>query len=311
MAADANPSSSIGGVLGAVLAYNGSAMGFYDRDYQRGGYYNHQPGLHLGGPRTLTTDVVIFTCVVYLVQLICFYNFNNWLADAWVLPKGWFHQPWQAYRLLTYGFLHSPRDIWHIAINMFVLWLFGREVEFRYGRREFLIFYLVAIVVAGIVWSIAETANPMPSKVLGASGGISAVVILFAMNFPYRTILFMFFIPMPMWLCAVLMVLWDAYGAIQRSGTIACTAHLGGAMFGFLYFQMGWRLERFLPSSSFWDRLKPKPKLHVHDPDTEDETEKAVDDILKKIQEHGRDSLTRRERRILEEASREYQKKRR
>ncbi len=57
-------------------------------------------------------------------------------------------------------------------------------------------------------------------------------------------------------------------------------------------------------------RLQPKPKLKVHDPESAEETEKAVDDILKKIQDHGRDSLTRRERRILEEASREYQKKR-
>jgi membrane associated rhomboid family serine protease len=282
-------------------------MGIYDRDYQRGGYYDRQPGLNLGGPRTMTTNLVIFTCVVYLAQLLS----NNWLTAAWVLPKNWYLEPWQAYRLLTYGFLHSPSDLWHIAINMFVLWLFGREVEYRYGKREFLMFYLLAIVVAGLIWTIAEIPSPQPSEVLGASGGISAVVILFAMNFPYRTILFMFIIPMPMWLFAVIVVLWDAYGAIQRSGTIACTAHLGGAMFGFLYFQMGWRLERLLPSSSFWERLKPKPKLRVHDPDAIDETEQAVDDILKKIQEHGRDSLTRRERRILEEASREYQKKRR
>ncbi|HVT30517.1 MAG TPA: rhomboid family intramembrane serine protease, partial [Lacipirellulaceae bacterium] len=278
-----------------------------DRDYQRGGYYDRQPGLHLGGPRTMTTNLVIVTCVVYLAQLLT----NNWLTDAWILYKGWYHEPWQAYRLLTYGFLHSPTDLWHIVINMFVLWLFGREVEYRYGRREFLIFYLVAIVVAGLVWSIAEISSPQQSAVLGASGGISAIVILFAMNFPYRTILFMFIIPMPMWLFAVIVVLWDAFGAIQRSGTIACTAHLGGAMFGFLYYQMHWRLERLIPSASFWEHLKPKPKLRVHDPDAEDDTEKAVDEILKKIQEHGRDSLTRRERRILEEASREYQKKRR
>ena len=51
--------------------------------------------------------------------------------------------------------------------------------------------------------------------------------------------------------------------------------------------------------------------MRVHDPETADDTEKAVDEILKKIQDHGRDSLTRKERRILEEASREYQKRRR
>jgi rhomboid family protein len=282
-------------------------MGFYDRDYQRGGYYDRQPGLNLGGPRSMVTNVIISTATVYLLQLFS----NNWLTEAWILPKGWYREPWQAYRLLTYGFLHSPGDVWHILLNMFALWLFGRDVEYRYGRREFLVFYLLAIIISGLVWTIAEIPNPLPSAALGASGGVTAVVILFAMNFPYRTILFMFFIPMPMWVAAVIMVVMDAYGAMNRSGTIACTAHLGGAMFGFLYFQWGWRLERLLPSSSLWERLRPKPKLRVHDPESPDDTEKAVDDILKKIQDHGRDSLTRRERRILEEASREYQKKRR
>jgi hypothetical protein len=58
-------------------------------------------------------------------------------------------------------------------------------------------------------------------------------------------------------------------------------------------------------------QLRPKPKLRVVDPDEpEESTEDQVDAILQKIQEHGRDSLTRGERRILEEASREYQKRR-
>jgi hypothetical protein len=58
--------------------------------------------------------------------------------------------------------------------------------------------------------------------------------------------------------------------------------------------------------------LRRRPKLRVLDPDTLDResTESRVDEILKKIQEHGQDSLTRSERRILEQASREYQRRR-
>ena len=70
-------------------------------------------------------------------------------------------------------------------------------------------------------------------------------------------------------------------------------------------------LEPFLPGSGWLEQLKPKPKLRVLDPDSSEEsTEAQVDAILQKIQEHGRDSLTRKERRILEEASRQYQKRR-
>jgi rhomboid family protein len=284
-------------------------MGFLDRDYQRGSYYDRQPGLNLGGPWSMTTSLIVVNAIVYLAQVFTGGE-HSWLTQNFRLNPDWYRQPWQAYQLLSYGFLHAPKDMWHIVLNMFALWLFGREVESRYGRREFLAFYLISIIVAGIVYTIAEIPTDSPASVLGASGGVSAVVILFAMNFPYRTILFMFVIPMPMWVFALILVATDAYGAVHRSGAVACTAHLGGAMFGFLYFQWGWRLERLLPSGSLWKRLKPRPRLRVHDPDSADETEKAVDEILKKIQEHGRDSLTRRERRILEEASREYQKRR-
>jgi membrane associated rhomboid family serine protease len=281
-------------------------MGLYDRDYHRGGYYG-QSGFHVGGPQTMAVKLVIITAAVYLAQLLS----DNWVTNVCVLFGDWYRQPWQAYRLLTYGFLHAPDNLWHILMNMFVLWMFGRDVEYRYGAREFLAFYLIAIVVAGLVW----TAGELPrggggAYMLGASGGVSAVVILFAMNFPHRMVLFMFFIPMPMWVLAVIIVGMDALGAINRSGDVAFTAHLGGALFGFLYYQWGWRFERWLPTASTMKRLRPKPKLRVIDPDQVDSTDSRVDEILKKIQEQGQDSLTRGERRILEQASREYQKRR-
>ena len=100
---------------------------------------------------------------------------------------------------------------------------------------------------------------------------------------------------------------------VSQAGNVAFTAHLGGALFGFLYYQFGWRFERWLPSAGWMKRLKPGPKLRVLQPDAEDEmdseTENKVDAILKKIQEQGQDSLTYGERRFLERASKEYQKK--
>ena len=284
-----------------------TAMGIYDRDYQRGGsYQDHQPGFHLGAPTTLTTKLVIVTFVAYVAQLLT----QPWLTQFGILPGNWWRWPWHGYRLLTYGFLHDPEDLKHIAFNMPALWIFGRDVEARYGSREFLLFYLVSIVVAGLAWTLAEVPTGGAAAMLGASGGVSAVVILFAMNFPHRTVLLMFVIPMPMWVLAVFIVMMDAFGTVSRAGTVAFTAHLGGAAFGFLYYKSRMRLERWLPTRDWLTRLKPKPKLRVHAPDEHDDTDSEVDEILKKIQEQGQDSLTRRERRILEEASREYQRRR-
>jgi len=281
----------------------------YDRDYQRSNPYGQQPGFNFSAPQSMAVKLIILNVVVYLAQLMS----ERWVTETFLLYDQWWREPWQAYRLLTYGFLHAPNDLWHILLNMFALWLFGREVEHRYGSREFLAFYLTAIVVAGLVWTFAEIPNDDRSSMLGASGGVTAVLILFAMNFPHQTVLFMFFIPMPMWVLAIIIVFMDAMGASGRAGgsNVAFTAHLGGAMFGFLYFQWGARLERFLPGSNWTKRFKPKPKLRVVDSDDADATtDSRVDEILKKIQEQGQDSLTRGERRILEKASREYQKKR-
>jgi hypothetical protein len=146
---------------------------------------------------------------------------------------------------------------------------------------------------------------------LGASGGISAVLILFAMNFPHQTVLFMFFIPMKMWVLAVILVVADSLGFVRGWSNTAFAAHLGGAAFGFLYYRWGGRLENWLPSGNFVKRFKPGPKLRVHDPDEADDMEHRVNQILKKINDHGEASLTWRERRFMQKASREYQKRRR
>jgi membrane associated rhomboid family serine protease len=294
-------------------------MGFYDRDYQRGGSYDErQPGFHLGGPTTLTTKLVIGIFGVYLIQLFTqpsepiSPNDHGWFTNTFRLYADWWQRPWTLYQLLTYGFLHDPTDLKHVVFNMLGFWIFGREVEARYGAREFLIFFLAALVIAGLAWTLAEIPSGQSGVVLGASGGVAAVVILFALNFPYRTVMLMLLFPMPMWVAAVIFVIIDLIGAIGRFGNTAFTAHLGGAAFGYLYYRNRWRLERFVPRQISLPRFRRKPKLRVLRPDAHDEpsTDDVVDQILKKIQDQGKDSLTRHERRILEEASREYQRRR-
>ena len=290
-------------------------MGIYDRDYSRP-VRGQQPGFHLGASMTLTTKLVIVMFVVYGIEL---FTRNSWFVETFSPYPDVFVRPLHLFQLLTYGFLHDPNDFRHIAFNMLGLWFLGRDVEYRYGQKEYLAFFLAAIVAAGCTWVIGEFIvnrgfAPFP-PMLGASGGVVAVVILFALNFPHRTVLFMFFLPMPMWVAALIVVGVDAYGAVQRSDNVAFTAHLGGALFALMYYKLGWRLERFLPGSGIFQRRGPQSRFRVLDVDDPDEetdasTETQVDEILKKIQEHGRDSLTRNERHILEQASREYQRRR-
>ena len=292
-------------------------MGLYDRDYGRddeygsyGGGYGRAPGIHLNGPLTLTTKLVLINVVVYLLQL-SFAGFT----EQFLLMSDWFQQPWQAYRLLTYGFLHDTESINHILMNMFVLWMFGRQLERKYGQREFLWFYLTAIVMAGLGWSICETLDGRAAaSCVGASGGISAAFALFALNYPHAKVLFLFIIPMPMWIAALIIIMIDINTSMDRNGTIAATAHLSGALYGLYYYKFGWNPGRWLADLCSGVAPRNKPKLRVHTPNEDDDdtgTDDIVDEILKKIQAQGQDSLTRRERRILEKASEEYQRKRR
>jgi membrane associated rhomboid family serine protease len=292
-------------------------MGLYDRQYSRG----PEPGFHVARPASATMQLVLITAAVYVAQWLAWPMVN----EIFALRSDWVVRPWRAYELLSYGFLHSTADVGHILINMLILYMFGQEVEYRYGRREFVAFYLAGIVFSGLVWSLSELLSIGPAAlraapadqipgVVGASGAISAVVALFALNFPHRQVLFMFFIPMPMWLVAVIGILYDVRGAISRdpNDNVAFMAHLGGALFGLMYYKFNWSFSRFIPDS-FRPRMpRARPKLRVHEPDEDepDDLSVQVDAILKKIQDKGQDSLSWNERRILEKASRRYQQKR-
>jgi membrane associated rhomboid family serine protease len=284
-------------------------MGLNDRDYAR---YDQQPGFHVGAPQSATVQIIVATVAVYIAQLVI-PELTNWGE----LDSNWYLQPWKVYTLLTYGFLHSagPRgDVAHIVLNMLALWFMGRDVEQRYGKREFLAIYLCGIVVAGLGWSLCESLLGSQSAVIGASGAIAAIVVLFALNFAHRTVLFMFVIPMRAWVFGAIVVAMDAYQATKRSGDVAYTAHLAGAAFGAAYYFGNLQLAGWLTSAKNWLPNRSRPRLRVHEPDDpetpEDDLTQQVDDILRKIQEKGQDSLTRSERQLLERASREFQQKR-
>ena len=297
-------------------------MGIYDRDYERENPYGDSPGFHLSQSWTWTTKLVIVMFAVYGVQLLTAPaqlrqgGGDGWFTDLFSLHSDVLVRPWRAFELLTYGFLHDTGDLKHILFNMVGLWMFGRSIEAKYGRQEYLVFFLAAVVFAGACWVASEfVANRqlVDAALLGASGGIAAVLILFCFNYPHQQVFIWGILPMPAWVFALFFVGMDMFGASGHMGDhVAYTAHLGGALFAFVYFRMGRRLSGWLPKGLKMPKLGRRPSLGVLDPaeDEDDSTDEMVDNILRKIREHGQDSLTRGERRILEEASREYQKRR-
>ncbi|MEX0938513.1 MAG: rhomboid family intramembrane serine protease [Pirellulales bacterium] len=288
-------------------------MGIYDREY----YREEERSVFAGGSRTMVTTLVLVNVAIYLVQLFTRGAGGagyGAFTEAFSLNADLFREPWKFYQLLTYGFLHDPGSITHILFNMLGLWFFGRELESKYGRREFLLLYLSMIVVGGLAWVAAEQLTPGRAVVLGASAAVAGVVLLFALNFPRRTVLLWFVIPLPAWVLAAMLLLFDIMGAVDReqAGNVAYTCHLGGAAMAFIFYQTGWHFGRLSFGRLTLGPLTRRPKLRVHDPaDKEQDESKQVDAVLQKIQEQGQESLTRKERRILQEASRRYQQKHR
>lgn len=209
------------------------------------------------------------------------------------------------WEIVTYMFLHA--DVMHIFSNLLMLYFFGIEVESTLGSKRFTQLYFLSGIVGGLVW-LSFNFQSLGSTI-GASGAIYGVTIAFATLYPNRPIsLFPFPIIIPAKYLAVGAVLISVVLLIlDRGGGIAHLAHLGGAAFGYFFIKAY--------SGSAWfsilDKLKlrRKPKLRnvtlevYRSPVKKDEfMRQQIDPILDKIAEHGIQSLTREERKLLDEA---------
>ncbi len=233
----------------------------------------------------------------------------------------------QVWRLLTYAFLHDPYSWQHIVFNMLFLWWFGSDVEDLYGPREFLAFYLLSAFLGGgafVLATIAGWSDNLPC--LGASGAVTAVMVLFAIHYPTRRILLFFLLPVPIWLFVGFQIIQDAFVFLSHiRSTTAVTVHLAGAAFAFCYYKRHWRLLNLWSYLRDWQRRLFRPRLHVYreqEPrqpvpvaappaaDVDEQLEAKVDAVLEKVARFGQSSLTDSERQLLLRASEVYKRKR-
>ncbi len=302
-------------------------MGIYDREYYRDERSSFLGTLAGGGQ--VWKQLILFNVVVFIVQLATADKgvngwFTRWLAlDADAVLHG------QVWRLLTGAFLHSF-DIWHIAINMLILWWAGSEVEGIYGPKEFLAFYLSAAVLSSSAFVASEAlthAAGQRHSALGASGAVAAVLMLFALHFP-RRIVYLIFFPVPVLVLVILFVAQDALGLLGGAPGVAFAAHLGGAAFGFLYYRFHWRILNLWPTGWQWrwrpGRVRPRLTVYRGEPESEpvpvaserppaasdSQLEAELDAVLEKVARHGKSSLTEREHQVLLRASEIYRNRR-
>jgi membrane associated rhomboid family serine protease len=261
----------------------------------------------LGWFGSVTHFIVWATVAVFLLQLILEYATNSRLAE-WVLAldsrqllRGFIWQP------VTYMFLHDTGNLWHIVVNLLMLWFLGREVEYFIGPNYFARLYLLCGVAGAALWLAFNFGHY--GYLLGASAAVLGCVIAYATLFPEREVTFLVFFVIPVTLkakyLAMILVAFDVVALrAPMDSQVAHLAHLGGAAMGYLYIKHlgygripGWMLRW----QDFVAKLKPKRRSE-HEPDSEEFIRDEVDPILDKISREGMQSLTRRERKILESA---------
>jgi membrane associated rhomboid family serine protease len=264
--------------------------------------------------------IIVLTVVFALQQIDQVYTHlgvNHYLAlSVQGLKQGFL---WQ---LLTFQFLHVEL-FWHLVSNLICLWFFGRAVESRLGTANFLKIYFASGFLGGILHSLLAWFFPfhfglMP--VMGASAGVCGLIAAFALMEPDASILLFMILPIK----AKYILVAEAsialfFTIVPSQPEYAHAAHLGGVIAGVAFMRLGlynystsfqWhpfrnraRRRQLVRAASvkpgFWKGAKGQ---HAEEVEPEEFISREVDPILDKISAHGIQSLTPREKQILEAA---------
>jgi membrane associated rhomboid family serine protease len=293
-------------------------MGLYGQSYRFG----------MGAGLTTAVKYLIIANVgCFVLQHLIAPELVYWLelVPAWVIHK------FTVWQLVTYMFLHGA-GIWHILINMLVLWMFGCELEREWGSKAFLLYYFICGIGAGLFHVLLGIDSEIP--VVGASGAIYGLLMAFGLLFPERMITFLIFFILPVHIKAKYLVMIVAgislfSGIFDPGSGVAHFAHLGGMIVGFIYLKMDWRWAAMRKSAGSWTssgytppasgkssrgfgRIKDWFRRRAHKRrqmevvrrrQHEMNLRERVDVILDKINEVGYDHLTHEEKQILKRAS--------
>ena len=261
--------------------------------------------------RLIAIMALLFVVPLLLNTLLFLFNssFSNWLtffelsADInTVLTRPW--------TIITYGFFHG--SLGHIFWNMLLLYIAGGLMLNLFKARLLHNTFFVGIVVGGLIYLLSYNIFPAfqsrSSMLIGSSAGVMAVLVFMASYMPNSPIrVFMFSVPLKY--VALLFIFLDVV-QIPTSNAGGHIAHLGGALWGYLYqreFLKGndigaWFMRMVDAFTSLFDVSKPKKKTTKRTRSTKTASgvdQKKVDAILDKIAASGYESLTKAEKEYL------------
>jgi membrane associated rhomboid family serine protease len=198
--------------------------------------YSFGPGPWTRGVKAIIlANIAVFLVAVFVPTVTIYLG----LTPAAVFRELWVWQP------VTYMFVH--RQPFHILFNMLAAWMFGVELERMWGTREFVKYYLITGIGAGLTTMVVSLlpfafADPVYYSVtIGASGAVYGLLLAYALYYPNRPL---FFFPIPIPIAAKYFVLiLGAFAFLSSlsaaSSGIAHAAHLGGLVVGYAYLTRG------------------------------------------------------------------------
>ena len=184
------------------------------------------PAVVIGpGPMTPAVRAIVFANIA--VFLLTWFAERPIIAALGLSPQLVLEQG-QVWRIVTYLFVHDPNGFMHILFNMLAVWMFGVDLEKRWGTRGFVRYYAFTGVGSGIATVLISllpfdfARQIYPAITIGASGAVYGLLLAWALLFPHRQILFMFIVPLPARAAALLMGAMSFLAATSgRSGSVA------------------------------------------------------------------------------------------
>lgn len=203
---------------------------------------------------------------------------------------------WQPF---TYIFFHG--GIWHVLINMFVLWMFGSELERLWGKQHFLKYYFVTGIGSGLITMFLGFNSMIP--IVGASGAVYGVLLAYGLTYPNRTVYLYGIIPIKSLWFVMGIGLIAFMSSLNNVSQISHLTHLSGMVIG--YFM----LKKPVRWNDLWFAIRKKTmEYRVQKEEKkvsrQQEIERDIDFILDKINRDGFDSLSQQEQNRLYKGSR-------
>jgi membrane associated rhomboid family serine protease len=292
-----------------------------DRDYMRRPAFRE--------PRiSFTILLLIVNTIIFLIECLAspfprnLTPDNRYISDHFALSVDGLRHGY-VWQLLTYQFMHA--GLWHLLGNGLVIYFFGRELEMLLGWKKFLTLFFTSGVMGGVFQVIAALFWPQlfRGSTVGASAGAFGLVAAFAMIYPDRELMMLLFFVIPVRMRAKTLLIFSAVLAVAGvvfsesifGGNVANAAHVGGMLMGIFFVRkiiqgnwFQWKFSTRRELGEFIPAGKGKKKFWSSAAKTDEELstdqflKAEVDPILEKISAHGLQSLTKREREILEKA---------